>query len=185
MTRTGEVVDPTLRVYAKRARQWLLAFGLLAVYLATLSLVFEPDPDTGQKPLPGDYLWVVIPGSIVLIYLLWRAMKARIETNQRGVDVIRTVGHEYFPWKDIRDFELGPTPTRQGYAVRMRQKNETLVTVRNEINVRPLRDRDEARRLAKIRAEAFLAELEADRLARIGPPPTSNGSAGAPDAPSG
>ena len=48
-----------------------------------------------------------------------------------------------------------------------RKKNETLVIVRNEINVRPLRDLEERRRLAHGRALAFREELEADRRSRV------------------
>jgi hypothetical protein len=170
-------VDGSERTYANRRRQLWLAFGLIAVYLSTLSLCFEPDPDTGQKPLPGDYLWVVIPGSIALLYLVWRAMKARVETNARGIDLIRVVGHEFFPWTDIRDFEVLPTPSRRGYSVRLRQQNETLITVRNELNFRPMRDLEERRRLAHVRAMAFWEELETDRLSRMEPDSSSSPAA--------
>jgi hypothetical protein len=163
--------DPTSdgrrRVYASRARQWLLAGGLLAVYLATISFCWQADPDTGQKPLPGDYLPIVIPGSIALLYLVWRALKARVETSDRGVDLVKVVGHDYFPWSDVRAFEVLPSPSRRGYTVRLRQQNETLVIVRNELNFRPLRDLEERRRLARVRAEAFRDELEADRRSRL------------------
>jgi len=169
-------VDGERRIYTKRSRQLWLSLGLLAVYLSTLSLCFQPDPDTGQKPLPGDYLWVVVPGSIALLYLVWRAMKARIETSARGIDLIRVVGHEFFPWSAIRDFEVLPTPSRRGYAVRLRQHNETLIPVRNEVFLRPIRDLDERKRLAHEQATAFCAELEADRTSRM-PPKQSDSSA--------
>jgi hypothetical protein len=160
-------IDGQQRVYVSRRRQLLLAAGLLAVFLATLSLVLEPDPETGIKPLPGDYLWVVIPGTIVLLVLVWRAMKARIETDSGGVDLFRVAGHEFVPWADVRGFEVHPTPGRQGSAVRIRRRSEALVTVRSEISVRPARDRDEARRLAKVRAVALRDQLEADRMSRL------------------
>jgi hypothetical protein len=172
-----------LRIYANRSRQWLVAGSLLAVFGATLSLVFEPDPSTGVKPLPGDYLWVVIPGSIVLMVLVWRAFKARVETDGGGVHLWRTVGHEFFPWSDVRGFEVLPTPSRQGSSVRIRRQNETLVTVRSEINVRPLRDRDQARQRARQRAVAFRDQLAADRKMRIASgrrPPGATRAAGAP-----
>jgi hypothetical protein len=164
------VSDGHVRVYMNRRRQFLYAFGLVAVFLATLSLVFEPDPDTGLKPLPGDYLWVVIPGTILVAVLVWRASKARIQTDDRGVDVIRTVGHEYLPWSDIRCFEIHPTPSKQGSAVLARRHDETLYTVRSEVNIRPLfpiRDRPEARLRARVRTELLRDELEADRLSRV------------------
>jgi hypothetical protein len=154
------------QVYATRRRQLLIVASLVGIYVATVSLVFEPDPSTGIKPLPGDYLWVVIPGTIVLAVLIWRAMKARIETSDTGVDLVRVAGHESIPWSDIRGFEVHPTPGRQGFAVRIRRPDETLVTVRSEINVRPLRDRDEARGLARVKAEMLRSQLEGDRRSR-------------------
>jgi hypothetical protein len=167
-TVSGETVSKgELRVYASRRRQWLLAGGLLGVFLATLSLVLEPDPSTGQKPLPGDYLWVVIPGLLVLAVLVWRAFKARVETDTGGVGLYRVVGHDYFPWSDIRGFEVLPTPSRQGFSVRIRRQNETLVTVRNEILIRPVRRRDEARLRARGRAQAFREVLDSDRRSRL------------------
>jgi len=161
--------DASRQVYASRARQWLLSGGLLAVYLATVSFCWQVDPDTGQKPSAGDYLPIVIPGTIALLYLVWRARRARIETTDRGIDLIRVVGHEFFPWSDIRGFEVLPSPSRRGYTVRLRQHNETLVIVRSEVNLRPLRDLPERQRLAHERAIAFCDQLEADRLARVGP----------------
>jgi hypothetical protein len=178
VNRSTTRVDGDRRIYTNRRRQLWLTFGLVAVYLSTLSLCFEPDPDTGQKPLPGDYLWVVIPGSIALLYLVWRAMKARVETNARGIDLVRVVGHEFFPWTAIRDFEVLPTPSRRGYAVRLRQHNETLIPVRNEIYLRPVRDIDERKRLAHERAVAFCAELETDRKSRMPPAPSDSSSSG-------
>jgi hypothetical protein len=167
VTSTEPVVVGDRRVYASRRRQLLIAGSMLGVFLATLTQVFEPDPTTGTKPLPGDYLWVVIPGTIALLVLVWRARKSRIETDASGVKLIKVAGHESFPWRDVRGFEVLPTPSRQGYAVRVRRRDESLVTVRSEINVRPLRDRDEARRRAKVRAVALCEELEADRKARL------------------
>jgi hypothetical protein len=45
--------------------------------------------------------------------------------------------------------------------------DEVLVKVWVEIMVRPVRDRDEARRIAKERAEALAAQLEEDRVGRM------------------
>jgi hypothetical protein len=167
VTPADRPAESQVRAYSNRSHQRLLAAGLLAVFLSTLSMVFEPDPSTGIKPLPGDYLWVVIPGSILLVVLVWRAFKARLQTDPTGVDLIRTVGHEYFPWKEIRGFEVLPTPSRQGSSVRIRLHNETLVTVRSEISVWPLRDRDQARATARQRALAFRDQLAEDRRSRL------------------
>lgn len=173
MGRRHDQPDGRLRVYAARSRQLLLAGGLLAVYLATMSLCWQPDPDTGLKPAPGDYLPIVIPGSIVMLYLVWRALKARIETTDDGIDLFRVVGHERFAWSDVRGFEVLPSPSRRGATVRLRQQNETLVTVRSEISLRPFRDRAERRRRAHDRAVALRDVLEADRRGRVAATPTT------------
>jgi len=172
------VHDLRRQVYATRRRQLLLAASLVAVYVATVSLVFEPDPSTGIKPLPGDYLWVVIPGTIVLAVLVWRAMKTRIETSDAGIDLFRVAGHEALPWSDIRGFEVHPTPGRQGFAVRARRPDETLVTLRSEISVRPLRDRNEARGLSRVKAEMLRSQLEADRRSRRAQGTSGSGATG-------
>lgn len=154
------------RVYGSRRRQLLLAAALVGIFLATVSLVFEPDPTTGMKPLPSDYLWLVIPGAIMVGVLSWRAMKARVVTDARGVDVIRVVGHEFVPWSRLRGFEVHPTPSQQGAVVLARLADECLVKIRSEIMLRPVRDRAEARRLARGRAEILRRELDADRRDR-------------------
>ncbi|HEX3541634.1 MAG TPA: hypothetical protein VHT75_14470 [Acidimicrobiales bacterium] len=159
-------------VYVNRRRQWLYVIGIVGVYLSTVGMVFEKDPSTGIKPLPGDYLWVVIPGTIMVAVLAWRALKARIETDNRGIRVVRTVGQEFIPWSDIRGFEVHPTPSRQGSAVLVRRPDETLFTVRSEVNIRPvfpLRDRQEAKLRARGRAQLLHDALEADRRSRLAP----------------
>ncbi|MGH9126579.1 MAG: hypothetical protein ACRDZ8_17895 [Acidimicrobiales bacterium] len=159
--------DGHRRVYAARTKQLLLAGSILAIYLCTISLIWEPDPDTGIRPTPGDYLPIVIPGTILVLWLIWRALKARVETSDGGVRLVRVVGKEWFPWSDVRGFELLPSPSKRGATVRLRQQNETLVIVRSEVNLRPPRDRDERRRRATERAVAFRDVLEADRVERM------------------
>ena len=110
-------VDGDRRTYARRRRQWLLATSLVALFLAGSSLIFEQDPETGLKPLPSDYLWVVIPGAILFVVLAWRSLKARVVTDSRKLDIVRVVGHEEVPWRTLRRFEVHPTPGRQGSAV--------------------------------------------------------------------
>jgi len=172
------------RVYASRRRQLLLSAGMVAIFGTTLSLVFEKDPSTGLKPLPGDYLWVVIPGTILVAALVWRAMKARLVTDRGGVDVVRVVGHEYLPWTRVRQFEVHPTPGRQGAAVVARLEDELLVKVSSQINVRPLRNRAEARRLARAKAETLRNALESDRQERMAAARlVSSGDSAAPGGP--
>jgi len=153
-------------VYASRRRQMLLAGSLVALFLFSLTLLAEPDPDTGLKPVPGDYLWVVIPAALLIAVLAWRARKAKVVTDDRGVEIVRVVGHEWIPWPPMRRFEVHPTPGKQGFAVLARLDNEVLVKVWTEITIRPLRDREAARQMARAKAEALAVALEADRRAR-------------------
>jgi hypothetical protein len=159
-------VDGDRRVYSSRRRQVLLAGSLVALFVVGASLIFEKDPDTGLKPLPSDYLWVVVPGAILLAVLAWRACRARIVTDSRGVDIVRVVGHERLAWKALRDFEVHPTPGRQGSAVVARMHDERLVKVWTEIVIRPVRDRRTARASARERAAAIVLALESDRVER-------------------
>jgi hypothetical protein len=170
-------VDGDRKTYASRSRQLLLAGSMAALYLASLTLLFEPDPDTGLKPLPSDYIWVVVPIGILIAGLAWRARKARLVTDASGLDVIRVVGHEFVPWRILRRFEVHPTPGKQGYAVVARLHDERLVKVWTEIVVRPVRDRPAAKARARVRATALVDQLETDRIER---PATSSQAPGQP-----
>jgi hypothetical protein len=161
------VVDGERRSYATRARRLLLAGSLVAIYLVSLSVILEPDPDTGLTPVPSDYIWVVVPAAVLIAALVWRALKIRVTTDPGGLDVIRVVGHEAVPWRDLRGFEVHPTPGRQGFAVLARLHNERLVKVWTEIVVRPIRDRSAAKAVSRDRAVAIAGLLEADRAERV------------------
>ena len=165
-----------VQVYSRRSRQWLLAASIIAVLLVSLSVILEPDPETGVRPVPGDYLWVVIPGVLLMLVLAWRALGIKVTINSEGVDITRTLGHERVSWRELRRFEVHPTPGRQGYVVRARLDNEVLVNVWTEIEARPVLDRDEARRIARHRADAVAAAMEEDRLKHLSAPATANGS---------
>jgi len=154
------------RIYQSRDRQRLIAASLIALLVAGSSLIFEKDPETGLLPVPNDYLWVVIPGILLIFALAWRALRVRVETDLGGIDMVRVVGHERLPWSSVRRFEVHPTPGRQGSVVLARTDGEILVKVRSELFVRPLRDRGEARRRARARADVLAAQLEADRVER-------------------
>jgi hypothetical protein len=160
------MVDGDRRIYLSRKRRWLIATSLIALLLAGSSLIFERDPDTGLLPVPSDYLWVVIPGAILIAVLAWRALKVEVVTDRRGLEIVRVVGKERIPWSRLRRFEVHPTPGHQGSVVLARMNDEILVKVSAEVMVRPIRDRDEARRLAKIRTDELASNLEEDRLMR-------------------
>ena len=160
------MVDGDRRIYLSRKRRWLIATSLIALLLAGSSLIFEKDPDTGLLPVPSDYLWVVIPGAILIFVLAWRALKVKVVTDRRGVEIVRVVGRERVPWSRLRRFEVHPTPGKQGSVVLARTSDEVLVKISSEVMIRPMRDRDEARRLARLRTDELAGNLEQDRLMR-------------------
>ena len=160
------MVDGDRRIYLSRKRRWLIATSLIALLLAGSSLIFEKDPDTGLLPVPSDYLWVVIPGAILILVLAWRALKVKVVTDRRGVEIVRVVGRERVPWSRLRRFEVHPTPGKQGSVVLARTSDEVLVKISSEVMIRPMRDRDEARRLARLRTDELAGNLEQDRLMR-------------------
>jgi hypothetical protein len=160
------MVDGDRRIYLSRKRRWLIATSLIALLLAGSSLIFEKDPDTGLLPVPSDYLWVVIPGAILIFVLAWRAFKVKVVTDRRGVEIVRVVGRERVPWSRLRRFEVHPTPGKQGSVVLARTSDEVLVKISSEVMIRPMRDRDEARRLARLRTDELAGNLEQDRLMR-------------------
>jgi hypothetical protein len=160
------IVDGDRRSYATRARQLLLAGSLVALYLVSLTVIFEPDPATGLRPVASDYVWVVVPAAVLIAVLAWRSLKVRVVTDPGGLDVIRVVGHETVPWPDLRGFEVHPTPGRQGYVVLARLHNERLVKVWTEIIIRPIRDRPAAKAVARDRAAAIAELLDTDRAER-------------------
>jgi len=162
-----DVAASDLRVYSSRSRQLLLAGSMVALLVVSLSVILEPDPETGVRPVPGDYLWVVIPGVLLMAVLAWRSLRVRVVTDSDGLDITRVLGHERVAWSQLRRFEVHPTPGKQGYVVRARLHDEVLVKVWVEIMVRPVRDRDEARRIAMERADALAAQLEEDRVGRM------------------
>ena len=165
-----------VHVYCRRSRQWLLAGSIIAILLVSLSVILEPDPETGVRPVPGDYLWVVIPGVLLMLVLAWRALHIKVTIDSDGVDITRTLGHERVSWRELRRFEVHPTPGRQGYVVRARLDNEILVNVWTEIEARPVFDRDEARRIARQRADVVAAAMEQDRIRHLPAAVTPNGS---------
>jgi hypothetical protein len=164
------IVDGDRRTYATRGRRLLLAGSLIAIYLVSFSVILEPDPETGLRPVPSDYVWVVVPAAILIGVLVWRSLKVRVVTDAGGLDVIRVVGHETVPWRDVRAFAVHPTPGRQGYFVVARLHNERLVKIWTEIVIRPLRDRQAAKAVARDRAVAIADVLDTDRAERSAQP---------------
>jgi hypothetical protein len=158
--------DDGVRVYQSRNRRLLISASLIALLIGGSSLILEKDPETGMRPTPNDYLWVVVPAAALLLVLAWRALKVKVSTDSRGIEIVRVANRERVPWRRLRRFEVHPTPGKQGWVVVARTDDEVLVKVWTEIVVRPVFDREAARQLAWTRAHALASALEQDRLRR-------------------
>jgi hypothetical protein len=156
----GAMEQDDRRTYRSRRRQALISASIVALYAATFSIIFEPDPVTHLKPLPGDYLWQVVPFGIFTAVLAIRAFQVRLVTTPIGLTAYRVVGHESMPWAVVEGFERHTSPTGRTVAVVMRHSNGRSLRLMSFW----LRKEDGGR---SPRAEALLAELEADRTARV------------------
>src|SRR3954469_16758791 len=82
------------RVYRSRQRQLLIAAAIVAAYVATFSVVLEPDPVSHTKVPAAKYLWQLIPFAFLTAFLGWRALKVRIVSTGAGLAVHRVVARE-------------------------------------------------------------------------------------------
>jgi hypothetical protein len=151
------------RLYRNRRHQSLVAAALVAITLVSLGVILEPDPETGLRPVPSDYLWVVIPALVMIAYLIWRAFQTCIVTSPDGIEVVRTVGREVVPWAQVRRFEVHPSPSRWGFEVSARLRDERCLRIQAE---HPARRGPEAKAAARQRAETLARALQGDRPAR-------------------
>ena len=153
----------TANLYRNRRHQWLVAAALVGITLVSLGVILEPDPETGLRPLPSDYLWVVIPALAMIAYLIWRAFQTRIVTSPHGIEVVRTVGRDAVPWAQVRGFEVHPSPSRWGFEVAIRLQDGRCLRVCAE---HPARRGPDAKAAARRRAEALAQAMEHDRRAQ-------------------
>ena len=119
------------RVYRSRQRQLLTAASILAAYVATFSVVLEPDPVSHTKVHPGNYLWQVIPFAILTLVLGWRAMRIRLVSTRDGLAVHRVATREFLPWSTITGFEVHESPTGRVASVVARRTNGRTVRLAN------------------------------------------------------
>ena len=80
--------DADVRVYQSRNRRLLMAASLIALLIGGSSLILEKDPETGMRPAPNDYLWVVVPAAALLLVLAWRALRVKVSTDNNGVEIL-------------------------------------------------------------------------------------------------
>jgi hypothetical protein len=152
--------SPAGRHYRNRRHQWLVVAALLGITIVSLGVILEPDPETGLRPLPSDYLWVVVPALVMIGVLIARALRTEVVADAGGLLVVRTVGRDTVPWSAIRRFEVHASPSRWGFEVVARLVDERCLRIRAE---HPGRRRADARAAARDRADALAAQLEEDR----------------------
>src|SRR3954454_24477614 len=119
------------RVYRSKQRQLLIAASIVALYVATFSVVLEPDPVSHTKVDPSKYLWQVIPFALLTIFLGWRAMQVRLVSTTDGLAVHRVASREFLPWSTITGFEIHESPTGWMASVVARRTNGRTVRLAN------------------------------------------------------
>ena len=145
------------REYRSRQRQLLIAASILGLYIATFSVVLEPDPATGIKVPASTYIWQLIPFALLTVFFGWRALQVRLVTTPDGIKVYRVVSREFLPWSTIRGFEVHESPSGRVVSVVARRTDRRTVRLKNFYAGKTGRT-DEA--------DALRAELEADRTDR-------------------
>jgi len=149
------------KVYRSRQRQLLIAASILAAYLATFSVLLEPDPVSHTKVGAGKYLWQVIPFALLTVVLGWRALKVRLVSSRDGLAAHRVATREFLPWSTVSGFEIHESPTGRVASVVARRTNGRTVRLVNF-----WAGKAGANGVVPPAAEALRAELEADMAAR-------------------
>ena len=148
------------REYRSRQRQLLIAASIVGLYIATFSVVLEPDPATGIKIPATTYVWQLVPFALLTAFFGWRAMRVRLVTAPGGIKVYRVASREFLPWSTIRGFEIHESDTGRIVAVVARRTNGRSVKLKSFWVGKQGRS-DEA--------DELRAALESDRAARTAP----------------
>ena len=149
-----------LRTYRSRRKQLLIAAGLVASFGVGFASILYPDPVTHTVSGPGEYLWEVIPGAILIIILAIRGLQSRLVTSSRGLLAYRVTGKDWLPWSRIRGFEVHRMAGGRAAAVVARLDDERVVRLWSYPASRNEGGRSDS-------ARALAAELTADRGERL------------------
>ena len=148
--------------YVSRRRQVETGLFIVGLYLATFSVVLEPDYVTHTRPSPSAYLWQVIPFAGLTVYMAIRALKSRIVTTPRALHLHRVTLHEELAWADVRGFEVHRSASRYFASVVARLASGRTVRVAL-FRVRGGKEADvpaEAQRLANLLSDDRAARLD-------------------------
>ncbi|HEX9530461.1 MAG TPA: hypothetical protein VF954_04935, partial [Acidimicrobiales bacterium] len=121
------VTDSGLRVYRSRRRQWLMASALVLALAVGWASILYPDPVTHTVAGPGEYLWEVVPGVILVLVLAGRGLRSRLVTSRRGLLATRVTGRDWLPWSRVRRFEVRKMAGGRAAAVVARLDDERVV----------------------------------------------------------
>jgi hypothetical protein len=152
-TAGGQAADD-VRSHRVPALRWWIIVGIVAAFAVSFQQITQPDYNTHRRAAPGEWLWVVVPAVAMLGYGTWRVWRSRIEAGPRGLRIVRAVDAEEVPWESLARLELRPTPNRAGTVISARLVDQRLVKLGTVPGRKPKH---------RARAEAFVAELEADR----------------------
>ena len=151
---TGEV-----RVHKVPRLRWAILLGIALAFAVSFQQITQPDYNTHTRARPADWLWVVLPGLVILGFIGVRVWRSRIEASPEGIRVVRVTESELVPWDQLAGIEVRPTQNRWGTVISARRTDRRVV----RLGTVPGRT---ARHAAK--AQALKAQLEADR-ARFAP----------------
>ena len=149
-TPVGEV-----RVHKVPRLRWGILLGIAIAFAVSFQQITQPDYNTHTRAKPGDWLWVVVPGLVILAVIGVRVWRSRIEASAEGLRVVRVTETEAIPWADLAGIEVRPTQNRWGTVISARK------TDRRVIRLGTIPGRTDKHRA---KADALKAELEADRL---------------------
>jgi hypothetical protein len=118
-------------VYRSRKRQWLIAAGMLGLFVLLWSQTQQPDYETHVKPAFSRYIWELLPFLVLSIVMAIRAFRVRTVTTADGIHLYRVLAHEYYPWSAIAGVELHPSPSGKIATIKLRRTDRRTVKVSN------------------------------------------------------
>src|SRR5436190_16516582 len=116
-------------VYRSRRRQWLIAAGMLGLFVLLWSQTQQPDYETHVKPAFSRYIWELAPFLLLTVVMAVRAFRVRVVTTDEGVHLYRVLAHRFVPWSEVVGVEVHPTPSGKLAAVKLRLESKLTVTV--------------------------------------------------------
>lgn len=146
--------EETVRSHRVPTMRWWIIAGIIVAFAVSFQQMTQPDYNTHRKAPPSEFLWFVIPGGLMLAYGAWRVWRSRVETGPGGMRIVRAVDRDEIPWDRLARLELRSTPNRAGTVISARLVDQRVVRLGTVPGRRPKH---------RVRAEAFVAALDADR----------------------